>query len=198
MGRRTAAFVLSAAAAGLLLASLRLPLWQMHLEAPQYQDEEALNVLVFSNAMRGDVEELKVLNSYIGVRIPESLPQHRWLPGLLAGGAIVGLFGAFFPARGRRRLLFLVPTIVALGLIAAAVQAQLQMREISANRDERPALVGVKDFNAPLIGRTKIAQFTITSYLSWGSLAIAGGLGCLWLGAWLSRAPDFHAQARPA
>ena len=195
MGKRVAAIILSAVAAGLLLVSLRLPLWQMHLEAPQYQDEEALNVMVFPNAMRGDIDELKVLNSYIGVHVPESLPQTRWLPGVLIGGGIAGLLCSFLPARLRKRALFIVPSLVALALVVAAVQAQMQMHEIGTNRDEKTTLVGVEDFTTPLLGRTKIAQFTITSFLSWGSLAIAGALGCLWLGAWLSRTPRRPARA---
>jgi hypothetical protein len=198
MGRRVAAIILSAIAAGLLFMSLRLPLWQMHMEAPQYQDEEALNVFVFAKEMRGDMDELKVLNSYIGVRVPETLPQNRWLPGLLMGAAIAGVLGSLLPPRKlRKRTLFIIPTLVALGLVVAAAQAQMQMREIGTNRDEKTTLVGVKDFTTPLIGRTKIAQFTITSFLSWGSLAIAGGLTCLWIAGWLSRTPNDKNRDRP-
>lgn len=163
-----------------------MPVWQMHMEAPQYQDEEALNVKVYPNALRGDMDELKVLNNYIGVHVPEELPQTRWLPPLLIVGGVAGFLVSFLPARTRKRALFLVPTLVALALLAAAAQAQWQMYEIGTKRDEKTTMLGVKDFTTPLVGRTKVAQFTITSFLSWGALAIGGALALQWIGAWLS------------
>ena len=186
MQKKVVIIILSAIAAVLMLASLRMPVWQMHMEAPQYQDEEALNVKVYPNALRGDMDELKVLNNYIGVHVPEELPQNRWLPPVLVAGAVAGFLVSFLPARARKRALFLVPTLVALALLAAAAQAQWQMYEIGTKRDEKTTMLGVKDFTTPLVGRTKVAQFTITSFLSWGSLAIGGALALQWIGAWLS------------
>src|SRR5437588_7972697 len=81
---------LAAIAAGLLLFSLKLPLWQMRLEAPQYRDQEALKIAVHPNALRGDIRELSVLDRYIGVPIPPTLPQFRWMPWLLIAGAMLG------------------------------------------------------------------------------------------------------------
>jgi hypothetical protein len=179
--------ILSSSAAVLLFASLKLPVWQMRMEAPQYQDEEALDVKVYPTALRGDLDEIKVLNSYIGVHIPEELPQTKWLPKVLIGGAALGLLAAFFPRRTRKLALLLIPAGIALALIVAAIQAQWQMYQIGHERDEKTRLVGVKDFTTPLLGRTKIAQFTITSYLSWGALLIGGGLALQWWAAWVNR-----------
>lgn len=187
MGRKIVVVALGAVAAGLLLVSLKLPIWQMRLEAPQYQDEEALDVMVYPHALRGDMEELKVLNSYIGVHVPEELPQTRWLPTILVATAIAGIISSLLPRPVRKRALLTVPALLSVALVVAAAQAQWQMHQIGTDRDEKTTLVGVKDFTTPLIGRTKIAQFTITSYLSWGSLAIAAALALLWTGAWLSR-----------
>src|SRR5262245_14086506 len=86
---RVAPIVFATAAAALLLASLKLPLWQMRLEAPQYRDQEALHVAVHPNSLRGDLKELSVLDQYIGVHIPPALPQFRWLPAVLVGGALL-------------------------------------------------------------------------------------------------------------
>src|SRR5262245_56704392 len=82
---------LAATAAVLLLAGLRLPLWHMKLEAPQYRDREALKIAVFPNRYGGDMREIGVLNQYIGVHVPAKLPQFGWLPFLVAGGAALGL-----------------------------------------------------------------------------------------------------------
>src|SRR5215813_8115315 len=89
--KRTLPIAFAAAAALLLLASLRLPLWHMRLEAPQYRDEEALKIAVFSNRYGGDMREISVLNQYIGVHVPASLPQFAWLPALLVGAAAAGI-----------------------------------------------------------------------------------------------------------
>ena len=55
--RRTISIAIVAGAATLLALSLKLPLWQMRMEAPQYKDEEALEVVVFPGEMRGDLAE---------------------------------------------------------------------------------------------------------------------------------------------
>src|SRR5215813_995446 len=89
--KRTLPIAFTAAAALLLLASLRLPLWHMRLEAPQYRNEEALKIAVFPNRYGGDMREISVLNQYIGVHVPRTLPQFGWLPFLVAGGAALGL-----------------------------------------------------------------------------------------------------------
>lgn len=189
MQRKVITILLAAVAAALLFVSVKLPVWQMRMEAPQYKDEEALKVKVYPNALRGDLQEIKVLNSYIGVHIPEKLPQTEWLPIVLFAGGIAGLVTAFLPDRLRKKGLVLIPIGIGVALLLAAGQAQWQMHEIGTNRDKKSKLVGVKDFTAPLIGRTKIAQFTITSFLSWGSLTIASALGMQLIGAWLSRSP---------
>src|SRR5205807_2565954 len=82
-------WVLTLLASALLLVSLKLPLWQMRLEAPQYRDQEALRIAVHPNAFRGDLRELATLDQYIGVHIPPTLPQFRWLPAVLIAGAIL-------------------------------------------------------------------------------------------------------------
>ena len=92
---KTLAFsiLLTTAAGALLLASLKQPLWQMRMEAPQYQNEEALKVRVYPQGMHGDLGEINVLNQYIGVHVPATLPQFNWLPGALIAAAVAGVVG---------------------------------------------------------------------------------------------------------
>lgn len=190
MRSRATALILAIAACALLALSLRLPLWQMTMEAPQYQGEEALHVRVYPGQMSGDLDELDVLNSYIGVHVPQRLSQFNWLPWALLGGGALGVLAAALPSPWRKRGLFAVPGLIALALTVAAVQAQRQMHEIGHNRDRKTTLVGVKDFSTPLLGRTKVAQFTITSFFDWGALLVAGGLALQLSAAWLSRHPS--------
>jgi hypothetical protein len=164
------AMTLSASA--LLLASLRLPLWHMRMEAPQYRDQEALKVVVLPGALRGDLNEIKVLNKYIGVTVPDTLPQTHWLPLALSIAAGLGLVVAFLPARTRRLAAFALAVALCVGMLTAAGQAQLQMYRIGHDRNRHAALTGIADFTPPLLGNRKLAQFELESRLGIGSLAI--------------------------
>lgn len=181
-GRRWLGIVLVLSAAALLLAALKLPLWQMRMEAPQYRGEEALRVLIYPNVMRGDLQELTVLNHYIGVHVPETLPQFRWLPLALLAAAVAGTMALFLPAPIRRRAKVGIPVALALALLSATVQAQLQMRAIGHQRDPKAAMTGIKDFTPPLLGTRKIAQFEVSSRLGLGGY-FAGAAIVLFLAA---------------
>jgi len=180
--RRWLGIVLVLAAAALLLAALKLPLWQMRMEAPQYRGDEALRVIIYPNVMRGDLRELTVLNHYIGVHVPETLPQFRWLPLTLLAAAVAGALALFLPAPARRWAKVGIPVALTLALLSATVQAQLQMREIGHKRDPKAALTGVKDFTPPLLGTRKIAQFEVSSRLGLGGY-FAGAAIVLFLAA---------------
>ncbi len=180
----------AALASILLLVALKLPLWEMRLEAPQYRDQEALHVAVHPNALHGDIRELSVLDKYIGVHIPPTLPQFRWLPTLLIAGAVLGLAASFLRIPARRHALTFVSCTLAAGLALAAVQAMFQIHDIGHRRDQKTVLVGVKDFTPPFIGTNKIAQFTVSSRLGLGAWLIGGALALQLGAAWLSRQPQ--------
>ncbi len=176
-------------AAGLLLASLAFPLWQMRMEAPQYRDEEALKIAVHPNALRGDLQELAVLNQYIGVHVPDKLPQFQWLPEALMAGAVLGMIAAFLPRIMRRRALIVVVVALISALGIAAVQAQIQMHQIGHDRDPHTAMLGVKNFTPPFLGSKKIAQFEVTSRFGIGAWLIGGALFLQLAAAGLSPKP---------
>lgn len=184
---RVVSFSLVVIAAALLLVSLKLPLWQMRMEAPQYRDEEALKIAVHPNAFRGDMRELTVLEHYIGVHIPPTLPQFRWLPGTLIAGAILGLIAVLLPLVIRRRALIVVVVSLVAALAVAAAQAMIQMHDIGHNRDQRTVLVGVKDFTPPFLGTTKIAQFEVSSRFGLGAWLIGAALALQLAAAWTSK-----------
>jgi copper chaperone NosL len=184
---RTLPIALTALAALLLLASLRLPLWHMRLEAPQYRDEEALKIAVFPNRYGGDMREISVLNQYIGVHVPRTLPQFGWLPFLLAGAAALGLAASLLNVRFRRSAIGLACGLLAAGLLTAAVQAKFQMHDIGHKRDQRTVLAGMHDFTPPFLGTSKIAQFTVTSSFGLGAWLIGAAMTLQIGAAWASR-----------
>jgi hypothetical protein len=169
-------FLLTAAAAAMLVASLKFPLWHMRLEAPQYRDEEALKVAVFPNKYGGDLREIRVLNQYIGVHVPEALPQFKWLPLVLLSGAAAGLVGSTLPRRARRLVIALACVGLCAGVLTAAVQAKSQIHDIGHKRDRHTILAGIRDFTPPFLGTSKIAQFTVTSGFGLGAWLIGGAV----------------------
>lgn len=178
----------STAAALLLLLSLKLPLWQMRLEAPQYRDQEALNISVHPDALRGDLRELSVLDQYIGVHVPPTLPQFKWLPGVLLSGAILGLTGGLLTGAWRHRVLFATTASLIVILSGAALQARMQMHDIGHKRDQKTVLAGVHDFTPPFLGTSRIAQFTVSSRFGSGAWLVGIALTLQIGAAWLSRA----------
>jgi copper chaperone NosL len=185
--RRIVPVLLAGLGSALLLVSLKLPLWQMRLEAPQYRDQEALRIAVHPNALRGDIKELSTLDQYIGVHIPPTLPQFKWLPGLLSAGAGLGLLAGLLGGRLRSQALTVVSCALAVALALAALQAMGQIRDIGHKRDHKTVLAGVKDFTPPFLGTNKIAQFTVTSRFGLGAWLIGGALGLQLSAAWVSR-----------
>ena len=186
---RTGPVVTALIASVLLLVSLKLPLWHMRLEAPQYRDEEALKIAVHPNVMKGDLRELKVLNQYIGVHVPPTLPQFKWLPWAITATALFGIGASFARGSARRKALIVVASSLALALILAAVQARSQMHDIGHKRDQKTVLAGMHDFTPPFLGTTKIAQFTVSSRFGAGAWLIGTALALQVAAAWLSRIP---------
>lgn len=188
-GRTTlaiASLALAAVACALLLISLKLPLWQMRLEAPQYRGEEALHISVHPNALHGDLRELSVLNQYIGVHVPPTLPQFTWLPAAIVAGAVLAICAALLPFRIRRLALIISAFALMTALATAAIQATFQIYNIGHNRDRHTPLVGVEDFTPPFLGTSKIAQFEARSRFGLGAWLIGGALALQFGAAWLS------------
>ncbi len=179
-----------AVAAGLLTASLKLPLWHLKMEAPQYQGKEALRVQVYPGSMRGDLREISVLNKYIGVRVPENLPELQWLPMVLLAGTALGFVALALPRGWRTHALFTVAALLAAALLTSAAMAQWQMHRIGHDRDPHAALKGVPSFTPPILGRVKVANFQITTSLGSGALLIAVGMLLLVGAGILSRRPQ--------
>jgi hypothetical protein len=197
--RRT---ILSAAlallAAGSLLAAVKLPLWHLRMEAPQYKDQEALRVNVFAGSMSGDLREITVLNQYIGVHIPPVLPQSSWLPQALLASGAVGLIAVALPLRMRRAALVVVALAVASSTAFAVFQARQQMWDIGHKRDAHTKLARVQDFTPPFLGRAKIAQFTVSSWFGPGAYLIGIGFALQLGAAVLSRRESQAPNTRPA
>lgn len=195
--RKIVCIALPAVASALLIASMALPVWKMRMDAPQYQGNEALKVVVYPGKMTGDLDEIVHIEQYVGIQIPTSLPQLHWLPTILMIGAIAGFIAAFLPLVARRRALIATATALCIAMASAAALAQWQMYKIGHERIHSP-LARVQSFTTPLLGDLKFANFHIKSRLGWGSLLIGSAVLLQLAGAkFSSRTKDVQPSNRP-
>jgi hypothetical protein len=84
-------------------------------------------------------------------------------------------------------------------MLVSAAMAQWQMHRIGHERDPHPALKGVNNFTPPILGRVKVANFTITTGLGAGAFLIGAGI-LLEIGAGMlsrRREPIRHDPTKP-
>jgi copper chaperone NosL len=77
-----------------LVISIFVPIWRIDLDAPQYP--EGLAMLIYSNALGGDVEIINGLNHYIGMQTlhAENFIEFTVLPYIIGAFALLCLLVA--------------------------------------------------------------------------------------------------------
>lgn len=183
-----AARILVAVAALAMSAAYALPLWRIELIAPQYP--EGLGMLITVNSIKGfktgDLQSINGLNHYIGMKTiePESIPELRLMPFILAGLIVTGLGVA---ALGRRRVLLAWATV--LGLVFAAGLADYWKWGYDYGHNLSPtAIIKVPGmtYQPPLVGSKKLLNFTATSWPASGGWILVGAAGMVGVAIWMS------------
>ncbi|MBX7120312.1 MAG: hypothetical protein K1X31_15070 [Gemmatimonadaceae bacterium] len=178
------------AAVALLATGYFLPLWRVDLIAPQYP--EGLGMLIRIDGVDGlkpnDLQSINGLNHYIGMKTiePESIPELRFMPWILAGLIVAGLAVA---ALRRRVPLFLYGALL-IGVMGVGLWDYWRWGyDYGHDLDHEHAIIKIPgmSYSPPVIGRKKLLNFTATSWPAAGgvALALAGGL-VLWA-SWTSR-----------
>lgn len=161
--------LLMLAAAAVIVAAVFLPLWKIHLVAPQYR--EGLSLQIYSYQLVGgnsgqDLVEINGLNHYIGMKplTRADFVEMTWLPFCFGIFALLALRAA---ALGR--MLSLVDLGVAFlyfGLFSLG-NFYYRLYSYGHNLDPR-APVTIDPFTPVMIGRQKIANFVQTSLPEFG------------------------------
>ncbi|MBX3462766.1 MAG: hypothetical protein KF830_06320 [Planctomycetes bacterium] len=164
-----------------LLLSFAFPLWQISMKAPQYPG--GLTMDIYSYKVVGgndghDVQEINVLNHYIGMKTitREELRDLDWIPFALVAMALLAL---------RAALLGNVRTMIDLSMIAGYVSVVAFGRfvymlwEFGHQLDPK-APVRVEPFMPVVFGSKQIANFMTRSMPQLGSLL----MGAFTLGVW--------------
>lgn len=155
-------------AALLLLASLALPLWEAELQAPQYPG--GLLMQASGGRVSGDVEEINLLNHYVGMRPfrAEDVPEL----GLWGAAVLLGL-GLVAVATVARRRWLRVAAKAGLFAIPVGVLADIQWRLWQYGHDLNPdAALRVGEFTPHVLGRTKVWNFNTLARPGLGLLAV--------------------------
>lgn len=171
------------AAAALLLAGIYLfPIWSISLEAPQYPEGIGLNIYVdtIEGKAPQDLQNINGLNHYIGMKKiePDSIPELRFMPPIIAFLIVSGLVVAVF---GNRK--WIMAWLVLFGLLAIVGLVDFYIWEYDYGHDLDPnAAIKIPgmSYQPPLIGSKKILNFNATSlphigfFFALTSMALAG------------------------
>lgn len=152
--------ILMVTAAVLILISIFLPYWKLTLFAPQYP--EGLKVELYVNRATGDIQELDILNHYIGMKsMKEAAPLERSLSIFLIAGVIL-LAVATIYVHSPIALFLTIPAILYPAFFLGDLYFWL--RYFGTNLSPYAPLSGaVKSFVPPILGDSTIANFKTTA-----------------------------------
>lgn len=150
--------ILMVTAAVLILISIFLPYWKLTLFAPQYP--EGLKVELYVNRAAGDIQELDILNHYIGMKsMKEAAPLERSLSIFLIAGIILLVVAAIY-IHSPIALFLTIPAILYPAFFLGDIYFWL--RNFGMNLDQN-APINIKPFVPPILGDSTIAQFKTTA-----------------------------------
>ncbi len=146
----------------LMTTTLFAPLWFIELFAPQYP--EGLGMQIWSNKITGDVDNINILNHYIGMKhiVPDQIPELKFLPYIFITIVVTGLLTALINNKTVLKIwvgLFLVSGIIAF--------ADFYMWEYNYGHDlspDAPIKVPGMHYQPPLIGSKTLLNISAYSY----------------------------------
>ena len=181
---RPAYRILIAVAALSLGAAFFLPIWQIHLWAPQYP--EGLSMRIWLNRISGDFAIINGINHYIGMRAikAEMFPEFRILPWLAGGMIALGLITA---VTGSWRWLKIFALVLCVSGVLGLADYYRWGYDYGHNLDPRAAInVPGMSYQPPLFGYKNLLNFVAYSGPDYGGwIFIAVGFITVALTAWL-------------
>jgi hypothetical protein len=175
-------------AAGCLVTSFLVPLWRIQLFSNQFPD--GLKLEIFASRLQGgnsghDLEEINILNHYIGMRPIErqDFPEMKWIPFALGLFVLLCFRAALFGTMKEAVDLFV--SLTYFGLFSFAV---FYYRLYSYGHQLSPdAAIDVPPFTPTVIGKGVLANFTVYSLPGPAALLLSAAGLALALAIVLSR-----------
>lgn len=151
-----------------LALSFTMPLWNIHMVAPQYPG--GLDLFLYAHTVEGDVSEVNTLNHYIGMaRIDRAaLSDLDWIPFAIGGLVLLALRVA--TVGDIRSLIDLTVLLVYFSAFSMG-RFYYKMYIFGHNLDPR-APFQMDPFTPVVFGTQQIANFTTSAYPRGGSLLI--------------------------
>jgi len=173
----------------LLLGLYVYPLWKIMLLAPQYPDPLGLNIFIdgIKGVQEFDVQNIDGLNHYIGMKtLPkaEEMWEFRTFPKVIAGmaalGALIGILG-FFGKLNYPWFLVWFLLMSVLGVLGM-YDFNIWLVDYGTNLDPNAIMKLTHmdgtpmTYKPPLLGKTKMANFDVTSYPTTGGYLLFVGM----------------------
>ena len=150
-----------------------LPVWTMHLWAPQYP--EGLKLEIYANTIRGDLQNINTLNHYVGMHAitPQDFKEFTYLPQLLTLFGVMALLAALV----NRRWLAILGWLAFSGFAVYMFSDYARWLYHYGHDLDPRAAIKLQAFTPPLIGYAKMANFKVLSLPGPGTVL----LGLAWL-----------------
>ncbi|HEY0947798.1 MAG TPA: hypothetical protein VGD81_21115 [Opitutaceae bacterium] len=183
-----AARVMLVLAAGALITAIFLPLWEIRLVAPQYQEGLSINIysykLIAGNNGQ-DLHEINGLNHYIGMKpiAQADFVEMRWVPFALGVFVLLALRSAAIGVmRGVVDLLVLYAYFTTFSFGSFYYRLYTYGHQLDPK-----APMTIEPFTPVIIGRQQIANFQQSSFPDLGALFLGAFPVLLIAALWLSR-----------
>ena len=168
--------------------SFFFPLWNIYLEAPQYQEGLQLDIYAYQLKAGNDGQdlfEINNLNHYIGMKpIKEAdFVEMRWMPFALGLFILLTLRAAVFGQMGN--LVDLLALFSYFGLFSLGA-FYYRLYSYGHNLDPTAPMT-IEPFTPELFGKNQIANFTQWSYPQMGSYLLILYLVAILAAGWFSR-----------
>lgn len=149
----------------LMIVSYFLPLWKMHLLAPQYP--AGLDLVAYGNRMEGDLHEINSLNHYVGVKPikPDSVFELKLFPSALWLTVAILVASALMMRPGWKR--YLVAALLWTFPVGLLLDLQYWLYNYGHDRDPT-APYRIDDFTTKVIGTTHVVNFTSQTMVAAG------------------------------
>jgi len=155
-----------------LLAIIKLPMWRIDLQAPQYP--EGLTLFIYPNHLGGDVDIVNGLNHYIGMKPlhTEDFFEFKILPFITIGFSVLLLLTAFV---GKRWMLISVFILfIIFGIIAMIDFWRWEYNYGHTLNPDAPIIVPGMAYQPPLIGFKQLLNFGAYSIPALGGFLFVG------------------------
>lgn len=167
----------------LIVISSFFPWWKMVFFAPQYP--EGLNIIVYPNKLKGEIDIINGLNHYIGMSnfSEKNFPELSYLIYIIGGLALLTLVTALLR---NKKILYGLIGFIAVGGVIGVLDLHFALQRYGTNLSPK-APIKIDPFVPPIIGQNTVANFITHSMLGTGIYFVIAAFILLLIPLWKDR-----------